>query len=326
MIKLNIFVTISGKNEFSEKFTFKNARKMFNYFRFLRNLFHNCFNNQSHPTAGLTTLSSSRQRSYDTNSVLPVTPLDNSLDYYIIDDYEHKYEPLNVRYSDLKTLDIIPTSTDVLTGDWILRYSDSDSNIYPWKGEKSRSFELVPWRKTNKHRDVWNVQEPAKKWDDSHERKIRDKLKKIETKRVKKLTKTKHAKRAVKKIKIMLSIEMKARNFDILAPKFKTRVFETKTKSDKIEKTVINNKQMESKHWGYFSNRTNQAFREHFKSATLPRRGEDNTFFCKNMNAIKTLNKYKTMTKKKITDENESETTKVQIICRKCANRYKFIP
>ncbi|XP_058817286.1 uncharacterized protein LOC131680582 isoform X2 [Topomyia yanbarensis] len=335
---------------------------MQNHLQFVKNLFHNCFNQQQ--------VSGSFMRDGSILSTLGNKKFHNLHDCSnLVKDFDRNYDAISARNDRIKlpavrTLDIIPKSKDVLNGDWILRYSDSDTNKYPWSGDSSPNFDLVPWRRSNRNQTLLTQStfNSSKRWNDSKDKRILQRLHKIETKQVKKHLKEnlKYSKR-VKRIRIMLSVEMRQKNYEVLPPKILPRRFEINpasitrqtAKENHITRlTVIAIEQQQvSRHWGYFSHRRNENFKEKIAKeeakstgTTARRRGVKSVeapggysacaksteesaglkeieqhVFCKNMNAVKTLGRSKCITPF-APKQLESDKMIVQM-CRRCRSK-----
>ncbi|XP_065087053.1 dentin sialophosphoprotein isoform X2 [Ochlerotatus camptorhynchus] len=334
---------------------------MQNYFQFVKTLFQNCFNEQ--PPVG-----SSFVRDGSILSSLRINEIQSIYDCSrLVKEIESNYDAISVRnhrvrFPRVKTLDIIPKSKDVLNGDWILRYSDSETNNYPWSGDSSPNFDLVPWRRSNPNQNILTQASfhSTKRWSGRKDKKILDRLHKIESKQVKKHLKEnlKYSKR-VKRIKIMLSIEMRQKNYEVLPPKIQPRRFEIKPTSTAVGGKIVQShitrlaviavQEHKSRHLGYFSQRHNENFKEKIakeeaKAASDRQKqaktveppgsgatstGEDATsaglkeiekhVFCKNMNAVKKLNPTKRITPF-APKQIESDKMIVQM-CRKCRSK-----
>ncbi|XP_058444698.1 uncharacterized protein LOC131426185 isoform X2 [Malaya genurostris] len=341
---------------------------MQNHLQFVKNLFHNCFN-QQHAN------SSSFMRDGSILSTLRNNKVHNlHVSSDLLKDYDRNYDAISARNDRIKlpavrTLDIIPKSKDVLNGDWILRYSDSETNQYPWSGDSSPNFDLVPWRRSNRNQSLLTQSSTfnsSKQWNESRDKRILQRLHKIETKQVKKHLKEslKYSKR-VKRIRIMLSVEMRQKNYEVLPPKLLPRRFvinpasisrQTAKENHITRLTVIAiEQQQKSRHWGYFSHRRNENFKEkiakqeaigHHRRASSKQqqvevapstsgassgpvsRDDDDSIglkeieqhvFCKNMNAVKTLGTTKRITPF-VPKQLESDKMIVQM-CRRCRSK-----
>lgn len=155
-------------------------------------------------------------------------------------------------------VDIIPKSYHV--GDWILRYSDSETDFHPWNSKSKFShFDLVPWRTQKSRIDLFH----AIGWEPSNDcdKDTRKKIAKIEKQLAKRLIKQHrlHDKKTKRhssiQIKILFSIE------------FKKRIKMKKNSAMKLENVLLstnNSRQLfifdqrqirMNEHWGYFSQR-----------------------------------------------------------------------
>ncbi|XP_062701530.1 uncharacterized protein LOC109421864 isoform X4 [Aedes albopictus] len=337
---------------------------MQNSIQFVKTLFQNCFNQQPPPVGSFVRDGSilSSMRINEIQSIYNCSRL--------VKEFESNYDAISVRndrvrFPRVKTLDIIPKSKDVLNGDWILRYSDSETNNYPWSGDSSPNFELVPWRRSNPNQNLLAQAtfQSSKRWSDRKDKKILDRLHKIETRQVKKHLKENHkCSKKVKRIRIMLSIEMRQKNYEVLPPKIHPRRFEikpapkTNAGTNSIVKRHITRlaviaveEHHESRHLGYFSQRHNENFKEKIakqeakakktapSSVETPASGPPTStgedaastaagmkeiekhVFCKNMNAVKTLNPIKPITPF-APKQLESDRMIVQM-CRKCRSK-----
>lgn len=162
----------------------------------------------------------------------------------------------SLKIIDNEHLDSVPKSC--YGGDWILRYSDSETDFHPWNSKSKFShFDLVPWRTQKSRIDLFHAigWEPDNGCDKDTEKKIA-KIEKQFTKRLIKQHRLhqKKIKRHSIQIKILFSIEFKKR-------------LKMKTNSPlKLENIYLasNNRQIfifdqrqirMNEHWGYFSQR-----------------------------------------------------------------------
>ncbi|XP_038107460.1 uncharacterized protein LOC6050775 isoform X3 [Culex quinquefasciatus] len=305
---------------------------MHDSFQFVKNLFHNCFQQQPPNQRSAIPSDDSLLSSLRFNEIHSLYDCSRRL----AKDLERNYDAISarndgIRFPTVKTLDIIPKSRDVLNGDWILRYSDSETNAYPWSGESSPNFDLVPWRRSKPNANLLSKPNP-KRWTSpspsKEDKKILQRLHKLETKRVKKHLKDnlKYSKR-VKRIRIMLSIEMRQKNYEILPPRIRPRQFgATGTAKSLIQNhitklAVIAVQEQSQQHWGYFSQRRNENFKETIAAREEQELREmvEQHVFCKNMNAVKTLNAAKRITPF-VPRQYESDRMIVQM-CRRCRSK-----
>ncbi|KAJ6637778.1 hypothetical protein Bhyg_10509, partial [Pseudolycoriella hygida] len=145
-------------------------------------------------------------------------------------------------------------------GDWILRYSDSETDFHPWNSKSKFShFDLVPWRTQKSRIDLFHAigWEPNTGCDKQTQKKIA----KIEKQFAKRLMKQhrlneKKIKRHSIHIKILFSIEFKKRRKmkrNVDATKFQNRFLAAKSCSQTF---IFDQRQIRmNEHWGYFSQR-----------------------------------------------------------------------
>lgn len=151
--------------------------------------------------------------------------------------------------------DVVPKSC---TGDWVMRYSENETNFNPWQfTTKFSHFELVPWRQQNKHIDLSNAigWEPFKLTNDSREQ--LKKLQKFQLKRSKRLLKRRiqsekdRLKRHIR-TRFVLSFEFRNRKM-----KFFKSAQHPRQLTNQDRRIFIFDKSGFSlnEHWGYFSQR-----------------------------------------------------------------------
>lgn len=156
-----------------------------------------------------------------------------------------------------ENVDIVPKSYH--EGDWILRYSDSETDFHPWNSKSKFShFDLVPWRTRKSRIDLFHAigWEPSKDCDKETQKKIA----KIEKQFAKRLIKQhrlhdKNIKRPSIQIKILFSIEFKKRRKMKKNSSLKLEnVFASSKNSRQI--FIFDQRQIRmNEHWGYFSQR-----------------------------------------------------------------------
>lgn len=160
--------------------------------------------------------------------------------------------------------DIVPKSC---TGDWLLRYSQNETNFNPWQFDaKFSHFELVPWRQQNKRIDLAN----AIGWEPTEltpatQQQLRT-LQKFELARSKRLQKQRLKLQREKfrrqiKIRFILSLEVRQRKMKLLRSN-RSRAATAATYQRKLvlqrdqQLYVFNENAHDlAEHWGYFSQR-----------------------------------------------------------------------
>lgn len=170
--------------------------------------------------------------------------------------------------------DITPKSC---AGDWLLRYSQNETNFNPWKfNTKFSPFELVPWRQQNKRIDLEN----AIGWErfeltTANQQQLRT-LQKFETARTKRLQKQ-HIKtqkdrfRRQIKIRFILSLEVHQKKMKLFRSPRSNGSVATQQQSQyqqnqqqQRQLVLQRNRQLFvfnenaydlAEHWGYFSQR-----------------------------------------------------------------------
>lgn len=151
------------------------------------------------------------------------------------------------------------------TGDWLLRYTQNETNFNPWQAKFSH-FELVPWRQQNKRIDLIN----AIGWEPfdasaTNQQQLRT-VQKFELARSKRLRKQQlkkqrdHFRRQIK-IRFILSLEVRQR-----AMKMKRRIQPNVVMQTTQQRKLVLQRDRQmivfderaydlSTHWGYFSQR-----------------------------------------------------------------------
>lgn len=160
--------------------------------------------------------------------------------------------------------DIVPRSC---TGDWLLRYSENETNFNPWQFDaKFSHFELVPWRQQNKRIDLANAigWEPFK-LTPANQQQLRT-LQKFELARTKRLRKQRLKSQREKfrrqiKIRFIFSLEVRQRRMKL----FRTNRTGALAAATYQRKWVLQRDQHFfifndceydlAEHWGYFSQR-----------------------------------------------------------------------
>lgn len=160
--------------------------------------------------------------------------------------------------------DIVPKSC---AGDWLLRYSQNETNFNPWHFDaKFSHFELVPWRQQNKRIDLANAigWEPFK-LTPANEQQLRT-LQKFELARSKRLQKQRlklqreRFRRQIK-IRFIFSLEVRQRRMRL----FRSNRMSALAAATYQRKLVLQRDQHLlifdecgyglAEHWGYFSQR-----------------------------------------------------------------------
>lgn len=148
---------------------------------------------------------------------------------------------------------LAPKPNGLLNGDWIMRHTDGETNFHPWNYDnKFGHFELVPWRQKKSCVDIVN----STGWEPPtcSEKSVK-KLQKFEIRRARQRLKrnVKYVRRSQKnvKIKVMISIELRQRKFEVFMPQFEKRNFDFNNPRAclALQTQSIND------HWGYFSQR-----------------------------------------------------------------------
>ncbi len=155
-----------------------------------------------------------------------------------------------------ENVDIVPTTNH---GDWILRYSDSETDFHPWSSKSKFShFDLVPWRMRKSRIDLFHAigWEPSKDCDKETQKRIA----KIEKQFAKRLIKQhrlheKKIKRHSIHFRILFSIEFRKRQKMKNNSALKMdNAFVSAKNSRKI--FIFDQRQIRmNEHWGYFSQR-----------------------------------------------------------------------
>lgn len=154
-------------------------------------------------------------------------------------------------------VDIIPKSDH--GGDWILRYSDSETDFHPWHSKSKFShFDLVPWRTQKSRIDLFHAigWEPSEDCDKETQKTIA----KIEKQFAKRLIKqhrlqNKKIKRHSIQIRILFSIEFKKRRKMKKTSALKLGNIFSSTKNSR-QIFIFDQRQIRmNDHWGYFSQR-----------------------------------------------------------------------
>lgn len=154
-------------------------------------------------------------------------------------------------------VDIIPKSSH--GGDWILRYSDSETDFHPWNSKSKFShFDLVPWRRQKSRIDLFH----AIGWEPSNDcdKETQKRIAKIEKQFAKRLIRQhrlqdKKIKGHSIQIKILFSIEFrKRRKMKTNSPMKLENIFLSSESSRQI--FIFDQRQIRmNEHWGYFSQR-----------------------------------------------------------------------
>lgn len=193
----------------------------------------------------------------------------------------YQKRPLSARNTAVKfynpSWDVIPKPNHTLNGDWILRYSNQETNFNPWPcGDKFGYFALVPWRQRMSRTDLINLTA----WEPTNNRKIYYKqmkqVKKFEMKRMKRLLRKqinyKRNRRNNNNVKIRIlfcielnkrkrlkTVEMYEKNLNMLKSEQLNKnqqviEYENNSAVDKVYSVQVKQKQ-QYRHWGYFSQR-----------------------------------------------------------------------
>lgn len=158
--------------------------------------------------------------------------------------------------------DIVPKSC---AGDWLLRYSQNETNFNPWHlNAKFSHFELVPWRQQNKRFDLANAigWEPFK-LTPANQQQLRT-LQKFELARSKRLQKQRIKSQKEKfrrqiKIRFIFSLEVRQKKMKLFRPN-RGAALATYQRKLVLQRDqhlfVLNENGYDlTEHWGYFSQR-----------------------------------------------------------------------
>lgn len=160
--------------------------------------------------------------------------------------------------------DIVPKSC---AGDWLLRYSQNETNFNPWQFDaKFSHFELVPWRQQNKRIDLTNAigWEPVKQTPATQQQ--LKTLQKFELARSKRLQKQRIKSQRDKfrrqlKIRFIFSLEVRQKKMKLFRPN-RTNALAAATYQRKLvlqrdqHLYVFDENAYDlAEHWGYFSQR-----------------------------------------------------------------------
>lgn len=161
--------------------------------------------------------------------------------------------------------DIIPKTC---AGDWVLRYTQNETNFNPWHFDtKFSRFELVPWRQQNKRIDLVN----AIGWEPfnstaANQQQIRA-LQKFESAQIKRLRKQRLKRQREKfrsqiKIRFILSLEVRQKKLKMhrrqrANTSITTTSYQRKLVLQRDRQMIVFNENAYdlSEHWGYFSQR-----------------------------------------------------------------------
>ncbi|XP_031629499.1 homeobox protein 5 isoform X3 [Contarinia nasturtii] len=160
--------------------------------------------------------------------------------------------------------DIVPKSC---TGDWLLRYSQNETNFNPWHFDaKFSHFELVPWRQQNKRIDLANAigWEPAQQTPAAQQQ-LRT-LQKFELARSKRLQKQRLKLQREKfrrqiKIRFILSLEVRQKKMKLLRSNRSSATaaatYQRKLVLQRDQHLFVFDEHAYdlAEHWGYFSQR-----------------------------------------------------------------------
>lgn len=160
--------------------------------------------------------------------------------------------------------DIVPKSC---AGDWLLRYSQNETNFNPWQFDaKFSHFELVPWRQQNKRIDLANAigWEPVKATPATQQQ-LRT-IQKFELARSKRLQKQRLRLQRDKfrrqiKIRFILSLEVRQKKMKLFRANRSNAVaaatYQRKLVLQRDQHLFVfdENAYDLAEHWGYFSQR-----------------------------------------------------------------------
>lgn len=171
--------------------------------------------------------------------------------------------------SDIKTdkfhnsdWDIVPKSC---AGDWLLRYSQNETNFNPWQFDaKFSHFELVPWRQQNKRIDLVNAigWEPIDQTPATQQQ-MRA-LQKFELARTKRLQKQREKFRRQIKIRFILSLEVRQKKMKLFRANRSNSAIHAAAASYQRKLVLQRDQHLFvfdenaydfATHWGYFSQR-----------------------------------------------------------------------
>lgn len=149
--------------------------------------------------------------------------------------------------------DVVPKTCG---GDWVMRYSQTETNFNPWQfSQKFSHFELVPWRQNKKKIDL----KDATGWEpfqlsEVNRQQLRS-LQKFELARTKRLLKQKHKNDRLKrqvKVRLVFSMELHRKKMQTAKPRIESKEFSLANR----QMYVYDQRCIDlSEHWGYFSQR-----------------------------------------------------------------------
>lgn len=152
--------------------------------------------------------------------------------------------------------DVVPKTCNA--GDWLMRYSEHETNFRPWSEDAKFSyFELVPWRQQKCRVDLINDEGCERTTLSAESQQHLRKLQKFETRRWRRLYKQRQkldklkTKRTIK-IRFVVTFEVRNHKMKMFAPKVETRKFIYRDR----HVFVFDNRCFNlDEHWGYFSQR-----------------------------------------------------------------------
>jgi hypothetical protein len=193
-----------------------------------------------------------------------------------------------------KSLDIIPRSTDILDGDWILRCSDSEASVHPWSEQRNlHNFDLVPWKRPTRPTEETKFESFS--WATKEQNRILKRLHKLETKQnrdqvKKRLCDEQKVKKRVR-VKVIFTFELRQKTMEVLTPKFVTRSFQQQFYQHQIrEMPSVFSQETFRKHLGYFTQREKENFYEQLETDF---RYTGSTWKSNKFSTQKSVNKYK---------------------------------
>jgi hypothetical protein len=193
-----------------------------------------------------------------------------------------------------KSLDIIPRSTGILDGDWILRCSDSEASVHPWCEQRNRhNFDLVPCKRPT--RAIEETKFESFSWVTKEQNRIHKRLHKLETKQdqgqIKKRLRDEQKVKKRVRVKVIFTFELRQKTMEVLAPKFVTRSFQQQLYQHRIrEMPSVFSQETFRKHLGYFTEREKIFFYEQLETEF---RFTGSTWKSNKFPSQKSVNKYK---------------------------------
>jgi hypothetical protein len=234
-----------------------------------------------------------------------------------------------------KSLDIIPRSTGILDGDWILRCSDSEASIHPWREQKTHhNFDLVPWKRQPGLKTSFE----SFSWASKEQNRILKRLHTLEHKQThkqikKRLSNDEKVRKRIR-VKVIFTFELRQKKMEVLTPKFVTRSFHQQFYQHRIrEVPSVFSQETFKKHLGYFTQREKENFYEQLEN-DIKLSGlswSSNKFFNeKTINKYKKVNSHKSFNQSEVQkkaknnkniNKNEKHIDLQHSLCAKCTAR-----